>query len=227
MVSIVIPTLNEETRLPACLAAVLQGSTESTAEVLVVDGGSSDATVDVARGYGVRVLASDPGRGRQMNRGARDANGSLLVFLPADTVVPAGWVNVLTRVDADATCRAGGFRQRFDRSTGLLRMVSRVHNMRARITGVFYGDQVPFVRRDLFEELGGYREDIDMEDVEFGTRLKRHCRPRLLGPTATTSARRFEQAGALRATAEVVWILGYWTLLRRPPRSRTFFRTVR
>ena len=162
-----------------------------------------------------------------MNLGARTARGSLLVFLPADNLVPPGWVRALSTIDVAGNPRAGGFRQRFDRSSPLLRVVSALSNLRASVTGVVYGDQVLFVRRELFLEMGGFREDIDMEDVEFGTRLRRRCRPRLLKQRTTTSSRRFDQVGALRATAEAAFILACWTFLRRVPRSRTFFTPIR
>ena len=227
MVSIIIPTLNEEPRLPSCLKAILPEAKDCGAEVLVIDGGSADATTEVARSHGVDVVVGRAGRGRQMNLGAREASGSLLVFLPADTVAPAGWVRTLAAIDAEGTYPAGGFQQRFDHSSLLLRVVSGLHNLRARITGVIYGDQVPFVRRELFLEMGGYREDLDMEDVEFGARLRRRCRPRLLDPETVTSARRFEHVGAFRATAEAAYILACWTFFRKVPRSRTFFTPIR
>ena len=162
-----------------------------------------------------------------MNRGAAEASGSLVVFLPADSVLEPGALRALRAAQRAGHPLAGGLRQRFDRRSALLSVVSGLHNMRAACTGVMYGDQVPFLPRRLFLELGGFREDVDMEDVEFGERLRRRTRPLLLRAHATTSARRFERAGALRATGEAAWILGCRTFLRRVPRSRTFFTPVR
>jgi rSAM/selenodomain-associated transferase 2 len=228
MVSIVIPTLDEEKLLPRTLDALLPQARTGPAEVILVDGGSTDSTLEIARGTAsVRVVTSHPGRGRQMNTGAREARGSLLVFLPADTVLPRGAVRALEEIDRAGRRSAGGFRQRFDRERPVLRVVSALHNARARLTGVFYGDQVPFVRRELFREIGGFREDIDMEDVEFGTRLKRWTRPVLLALTVTTSSRRFDRAGDLRATLRAAVLLASWSLFRKVPRSKTYFSPIR
>ena len=228
MVSVIIPTLNEEKLLPRCLDALLPPARESGAEVLVVDGGSSDDTRKLARDRsGLRLLDCAPGRGRQMNAGAREAAGTLLVFLPADTVLPPAALPSLCAIDAAGTPRAGGFRQRFDRPHPMLRAISFLHNLRATVTGVVYGDQVPFVRTSLFTEAGGYREDMHLEDVEFGSRLKGRTRSRLLDLTAVTSARRFEHAGAFRATLTAALILASWTFRRKVPSSDTFFSPVR
>ncbi len=227
MISIVIPVLNEERCLPRCLAAVVPQARVAGAELLVVDGGSGDATVEIAQRMGAELAVAPRGRGRQMNHGARRTRGSLLVFLPGDTVLPAGALATLERVARSGHPRAGGFHTRLDSPLLVLRAVSSLHSRRARLTGVVYGDQVPFIRRELFEELGGYREDVDMEDVELGRRLARLVRPRLLPDTVSTSARRFESAGAWRATAAAAFILASRALLRRTPRSRTFFTPVR
>jgi len=227
MVSVIIPVLDEERWLPACLDAVLPQVREMGSEILVVDGGSSDSTRSVARQGRVRLITSARGRGLQMNTGAAQARGSLLVFLPADTRLPPGSLELLLDLDRTGSPQAGGFHQRFDHPRRLLRAVSALHNLRAVVSGVIYGDQVLFIRREIFMELGGFREDMNMEDVEFGSRLRRRVRPRLLNLVATTSARRFDRAGDLRATAEAVRILVSWTFLRRVPRSRTFFSPVR
>lgn len=228
MVSVILPVLDEESYLPACLDALLSQAVAARAEVLVVDGGSADSTRGIAtRRAGVRVLSSPRGRGAQMNAGARTAAGTILVFLPADTILPPQALAVLAGVDRAGRPEAGGFRQRFDVDRPVLRVLSALHNRRAAWTGVFYGDQVPFIRQELFWRLGGFREDTDMEDVEFGERLRYETRPRQLGWTVTTSARRFERAGALRATFEAARLLAAWSLTGRAPRSETFFTLVR
>jgi rSAM/selenodomain-associated transferase 2 len=228
VISFVIPTLNEEKALPGTLRALVPQVRVASCEIVLVDGGSTDATLRIAATYPqVKVVESRPGRGRQLNVGARAARGSLLVFLPSDTVLPEGALETLERIDRDGLPRAGGFRQSFDRDRPVLRAVSALHNLRARITGVCYGDQVPFVRKELFFEAGGFREDIDMEDVEFGTRLKRLSRPQLLPLVVTTSARRFDRVGDLRAVIEATRLLVCWVFLRRVPRSRAFFEPIR
>jgi hypothetical protein len=162
-----------------------------------------------------------------MNAGARLATGSLLVFLPADTRLPEGALRRLDAIDRDRVLPAGGFRQRFDSPRRFLRVISRLHNLRAMITGVCYGDQVPFVSRELFEELGGLREDLPMEDVDFGARLARRVRPRLLELYVTTSARRFDRSGDLRGAAIAALLLLVRCLSGRVLPSRTFFEPIR
>jgi len=228
MVSIVIPVYREEQRLPGCLGTVAPGARSRGMELIVVDGGSDDGTVDAAHRCGAtRVIEAPRGRGSQMNAGAAVSRGSLLAFLPADTSLPDDGLEALATVDQCGLPLAGGFTHRFDRRRRLLGAVSCLHNLRSSLTGIFYGDQVPFVRRRIFLEMGGFRQGVDMEDVEFGARLRRRVRSRRLAPRVVTSARRFDEAGDLRATAEVLYLLFFWTLLRRAPPSRIFFSPVR
>jgi rSAM/selenodomain-associated transferase 2 len=228
MVSVVIPVYRERERLPACLEGLMPQARGSDAEVLLVDGGSDDGTEAVAARFsGVTIIRAPRGRGSQMNAGARRARGSLLTFLHADTLLPAEAMATLASIDAAGSPAAGGFSHRFDRSRPLLQLLSRLHDLRASASGVFYGDQVPFVRRELFRQLGGFREDIDMEDVEFGTRLRRRVRPRRLPLRVVTSSRRFDRAGDVRAAAEAAYLLVVWTILRRVRPSKTFFTPVR
>jgi rSAM/selenodomain-associated transferase 2 len=228
VISVIVPVLRERQRLPVCLAALRPQARRHGAEIVVVDGGSDDGTRDVADMFPeVRWIDAPRGRGRQMNAGARVARGSLLVFLPADTVLPPNALTLLDRFDRERRPEAGGFRQRFDSPRRVLRLISTLHNLRAALTGVFYGDQVPFVRRELFLSLNGYREDTDMEDVEFGVRLRRRARPRQMALRVVTSSRRFDRAGDLRATAVAAGLLFSRAFLRRVPRSRTFFDPVR
>jgi rSAM/selenodomain-associated transferase 2 len=228
VITVIVPVYLEREQLPGCLDCVVPQAAEVGAEVIVVDGGSDDGTVDIAsRRRGARLIHAARGRGIQMNAGARAARGSLLVFLPADTRLPEGALRRLDRIDRGGAPRAGGFRQRFDSPRRFLRAISRLHNLRARVTGVCYGDQVPFVRRELFEELEGFREDLPMEDVEFGARLTRRVRPHLLELYASTSARRFDHGGDLRGTVIAALLLLVRGLTGRVFASRTFFEPIR
>lgn len=227
MVSVVVPVLDEARLLPAFLADLAPRVRRIGGELLVVDGGSSDGSDRIADAHEhVTAITGDRGRGAQMNRGAAAAAGSLLVFVPADTRLGPGTVRRLAEIDLERRPEAGGFRSRFDTPRPFLRAISAMHNLRARMTGVIYGDQVPFMRRELFEQLGGFSTG-DMEDVELGTRLRRLTRARLQPQTAVTSPRRFDRAGDLRATADAARLLAGWQFRRRVGRSRIFFDEVR
>ncbi|MGQ0657480.1 MAG: TIGR04283 family arsenosugar biosynthesis glycosyltransferase [Chromatiales bacterium] len=225
MISVIIPTLNEERALPATLRELF--SQPGDYEVIVVDGGSSDETCTVARAYPEVCLLTAPcGRGSQMNAGARRARGEWLLFLHADTTLPENGLQRLNALEAEAGCEAGGFHQRFSGRHWGLRLISWMHNLRCRLTHVFYGDQAMFVRRRLFEQLGGFAEAPILEDLLFCERLREVTRPVLLEDYVTTDSRKFEQMGVWRSLWRVVLIL-ICHELRLPILGRVFFSTIR
>lgn len=202
--SVIVPALNEEQALPATLAA-LAGWRRQGHEVLVVDGGSGDATVAVARAGCDAVLSAPRGRARQMNVGAQAASGEVLCFVHADTLLPAGADAAVTA--ALAGCVWGRFDVRLSGSAPLLRVVERAINLRSRLTGIATGDQAMFVCRHAFAAVGGFPEQPLMEDIELSCRLRRAFgRPACLRTTVQTSSRRWEQRGIVRT------ILTMWTL---------------
>ena len=221
-ISVVIPVLNEELRLGGTLANVLPQLPE---EVLVVDGGSRDATVAIATATaGVRLLRADKGRARQMNAGAAAARGDWLLFLHADTLLPP---QALARIAAlPASVLAGAFRHRFSSDDWRLRLISRLDNYRTRLTRIAFGDQAMFVRRELFERLGGFPPCEVMEDVAFGERLRHATAPILLADQAITDSRKFEQMGIWSSLARVAVLL-VCHRLRLPLVGRRFFSEVR
>lgn len=207
-VSVIIPLLDDVPMLQGQLAAIeaQRASAEPgpSCEILVVDGGTADQDgMRRARGRfdGVTWLASPPGRGRQMNEGARRARGRWLIFLHADTRLAVGWMNELCRVDADAGIVGGSFRFRLDSNAWWARWMERAVAMRVRLFGLAYGDQALFVRRAVFEAMHGYREIPLMEDVELVRRLARKGRLMQSPLDAVTSARRFERDGWLRRSS--------------------------
>lgn len=223
MISIVIPAYNEEKALPATLAQVFAQCTDS--EVMVVDGGSRDATCEIARADArVQLIAAPKGRASQMNAGARFARGEWLLFLHADTHLPGGALAAIASLPDDV--QAGGFRHCFSGNDWRLRLISWLDNLRCRRTRVFYGDQALFVRRALFEHLGGFPEDHPLEDVVFGERLRKVTRPRLLDLRVTTDARKFLRMGVWKSLGRVALILTCHEL-RLPIPAHTFFRDVR
>jgi len=224
MVSVIVPVLQEGAPLLGFLDHLLARAREADAEIVVVDGGSTDGSAQAVLAAGLRLVRSKAGRGRQMNLGASMSGGSLLAFVPADCRLPEGALRTLDAIDRAGEPVAGGFHVHFDAPRPLLALVAAMHNLRARVTGVFYLDQVPFVRRGLFQALGGFREGA-MEDVEFGTRLRSRVRARAIDARVMTSSRRFDRHGDLRTIAEAARLLLVWTALRRIGRSRIFFET--
>ena len=224
MLSIIIPALNEARALPATLEAVLQQRGEF--EVVVVDGGSVDDTLAIARGFpDVRVLSAPQGRAAQMNAGAGVAQGEILLFLHADTLLPSDAVRVLNQLEQEQDFTYGGFCHRFSGQHAALRFVSWLHNFRCRVTGVFYGDQAMIVRRSVFESLGGFPTGL-MEDIRLSEKLRDNGEPRLLDLEVVTDSRKFEQMGPWRSLLRCLLILGCYEL-RLPIMGRAFFTPVR
>jgi rSAM/selenodomain-associated transferase 2 len=203
--SIVVPALNEGDTIGATLAA-LQPLRGRGCEVIVVDGGSADATVALARPLADAVVASRPGRARQQNAGAAAASGEILLFLHADTRLPRDAHVLVT----DGLRRTGREWGRFDvRLTGrhpMLRVIERMMNLRSRLTGIATGDQAIFVRRSRFRAMGGFPDIPLMEDVALSETLKRVGPPLCLRETVQTSSRRWEQHGVYR-TMVLMWSL--------------------
>jgi len=203
MLSVIVPTLDEAEALPAALAAARQ---PGVTEIIVVDGGSRDGTLALARTLADRVLETARGRARQMNAGAAVARGDVLLFLHADTRLPAGYAQAVARALADPRVVGGRFDVRLD-ATGLAyRVVGRLISVRSRVTRVATGDQAIFIRRAVFARLGGYPAVPLMEDVALSRALKRAGRVACLGETVVTSARRWQRHGVAR-TVLLMWAL--------------------
>lgn len=206
LVSVIIPTLNEADNITACLASITGQA--APWEIIVVDGGSADATVDLALRAGVHVINAPRGRAIQMNVGARFACGDVVLFLHADTRLhPAALVGLRAAL-ADPAVVGGTFSLAFDLDHPLLRFYSLFTRLRPRL--FHYGDQGIFARRDLFERLGGYQDLPLMEDVEFLRRLAHAGRLTLVDRPVTTSARRFERRGILRQELLNVWLVALY-----------------
>lgn len=194
--SIIIPTLNEEAGLESLLIQLSQFSSEVTPELIVVDGGSTDRTQEIAHRYCDRVLVVDPGRGSQLNRGASLATGEIFWFLHADTRVAKDCIpRLLHKVSEGA--RGGCFRLQFMDPHPAFRIIAWGSNFRAKWLKSFYGDQGIFVEREVFQKLGGFREIPIMEDLEFSRRMKKTIPVTLVEASLKTSPRRFEK-GLLR-----------------------------
>lgn len=208
--SIIIPALNEAGNIPALLDS-LQPLRRRGAEIVVVDGGSTDGTADLARNRADRVIAAPAGRARQMNAGAGAARGEILCFLHADSRLPEGADGLM--IDGLARSRRswGRFDVRIDGRHPLLHVIARMMNWRSRFTGIATGDQGLFITRSLFEAAGRFPEIALMEDIALARRLKRYGPPLCIAHRLTTSGRRWEKRGVWR-TMLLMWRLrlAYW-----------------
>ncbi|MBS0418060.1 MAG: TIGR04283 family arsenosugar biosynthesis glycosyltransferase [Proteobacteria bacterium] len=208
--SIIVPMLNEARTLPAMLPD-LKRLQEEDCEVLFVDGGSEDASVDIAMREGFTVLQGSRGRARQMNAGARAARGRLLLFLHADTRLPADAPARLRRFLSEDLHAWGFFSVEIQGESRMLRLVSALMNLRSKLSCIATGDQALFMYRVVFNWVGGFPDQPLMEDVELSRRLKRISRPTCLPEKVTTSGRRWETSGICR-TIVLMWFLrlAYW-----------------
>lgn len=206
--SIIIPVLNEAPLISALLADLR--ARFDGAELIVVDGGSTDQTAAQAGALADQVIISTAGRARQMNAGARGATGAVLVFLHADTRLPDDALNAIAAGMKDSGRVWGRFDVALEGGHFLLPLVAHMMNLRSRLTGVATGDQAIFVTRAAFNACGGFPEIAVMEDVALSKRLRRIGAPLCLRGRAVTSGRRWEANGALR-TILIMWglRLGY------------------
>jgi uncharacterized protein len=212
-ISVVIPTLNEQSRIERALASTAFPGVER----IVVDGGSSDGTFEAARGAELR-LRTAPGRARQMDAGFRAARGETVVFLHADTRLDGNWKAALEAAIANPAVAGGAFRLRFEDASPALRTVEWGAALRARLAGLPYGDQALFVRRQWLVEAGGISPVPIFEDLDLVRLIRRNGRLALLPVAAWTSARRYERNGALRQVLRnQAALAGYFLRL---PRAR-------
>jgi rSAM/selenodomain-associated transferase 2 len=203
-VSIVVPVLNEEAGIVSVLAALFP-LRQAGAEVVVVDGGSTDRTVALARPLADQLLTAPRGRASQMNSGAASARGDVLLFLHADTRLPRGADRLILQA-IDRGCPWGRFDVQIESRCRALRMVAAGMNLRSRLTGIATGDQGIFVARASFDAAGGFPEIPLMEDIVLTRRLRSRARPACLHETVTTSGRRWEQHGVGRTILTMWWL---------------------
>jgi rSAM/selenodomain-associated transferase 2 len=197
--TVIIPTINEE---DAIEASVRSAFTAGAAEVIVADGGSTDRTTRLATAAGARIILSEPIRSRQMNVAAGIARNDCIIFLHADTLLPAAAAAAVEQ--ALARSEFGGFRIAFAERALKLRVAAAMINIRTSLTRCPWGDQAQFIRRDVFAGIGGFREIPIMEDYELALRMRRRGRTAVLPLSVVTSGRRFLTKGVWR-TALTNW----------------------
>ncbi len=202
-ISIVIPTLNEAEALGRALDGLDFGPVN--VELIVSDGGSTDATVSIATRHGARVIRGAPGRGQQLRRGASIATGEVFLFLHADTRLATGALEAVRAALSEPNIVGGNFRLIFDGPTGFARWLTGFYAW-IRRRGFYYGDSVIFVRREVYDAVGGIRPIALMEDFDFIRRMERFgCTGCIAEPPAVTSSRRF--AGRRRWRIVLQWAL--------------------
>ncbi len=197
-ISIIVPTLNEQQHLNSTLKHLCA---LHAGEIIVADGGSSDDTVQIAQAHGAKVVQSQPGRGTQLNTGAAEATEQTLLFLHADTMLPATFHEEVVRILAQPNVSAGAFRLCVDSNHFSLRIIQACANLRTRYLQLPYGDQALFMTREMFSRAGAFPQYPAMEDFCMVKQLQQLGRVAMSEHAVVTSARRWEQRGPWRTTA--------------------------
>jgi rSAM/selenodomain-associated transferase 2 len=216
VISVIIPTLNAARYLPRALAPLVEGAMHGLVkEVIVTDGGSRDETLEIAEAAGCEIVASPPGRARQMIAGAAKARGSWLLFLHADTELQPGWVAETDHVLRGSAERAAAFRFAFDDDAPAARQVAFWVRLRGRVLKLPYGDQGLLISRALYDQLGGYRDLALMEDVDLVRRIGAR-RLVVLDTSAVTSADKYRRDGYGKRAWRNVWLVTRYLLGANP-----------
>ncbi len=223
-ISVIVPVLNEEKSIAATLGALLP---LAPYEIIIVDGGSSDRTREIAARFQVKVMGSERGRARQMNRGAGEANGDVLLFLHADTRLPPTAFADIASALGDPRYLGGRFDVELDGEHWLLPVVARMISYRSRMTKVGTGDQALFVRRAVFKRMNGFEDVPLMEDIAFCRALKRLGAVACLRSRVITSARRWEADGVWRTIVRMWTIKLLYFAGVSPARLKQFYADTR
>jgi rSAM/selenodomain-associated transferase 2 len=210
--AIVVPVFNESLVLPRLIGGLttLKESANSNFELVFADGGSTDNTTTLIQDAGLRVISSPKGRAWQMNAGAAQTNGDVLLFLHADTLLPVNALAAITSSLVGNICW-GRFDVRIAGKPWMLGIVARMMNWRSRLTGIATGDQAMFMTRVAYQAIGGFPEQALMEDIEASRRLRQLSRPACIATQVITSGRRWETRGVW-TTIFLMWRLrwAYW-----------------
>jgi rSAM/selenodomain-associated transferase 2 len=207
-ITAIVPALNEEERIAASLASLRAAGVD---ELLVVDGGSRDATVAIARGAADRVLAAGGGLFAQLNAGAREARGEVLLFHYADVELPAAARCIIAEALGDPAVVGGAFRLGFDSPRFPYRLIAAAANLRNRLGLGPFGDQSIFARAAAFQRLGGFAADLPLADLDLVRRLRRVGRFVIAPDPVRASVRRWERNGVGRTALRHAWLTLRWT----------------
>jgi len=202
--TIVIPILNEETKIQACLMQ-LQGFRGKGIEVIVVDGGSVDKTTQLVEGLCDQFVSAVPCRAVQMNAGARQARGEIILFLHVDTQLPEDFLEIINSIEKDNHCW-GRFDVKLSGKHYVFRVIEWMMNLRSRLTGIATGDQVIFMTQKIYRTVGGFPEIALMEDIAMSRKLRKIHSPLCLRQRVTTSSRRWEKHGIASTIIKMWWL---------------------
>ncbi len=217
--------LNEAASIASTLVALRRGAPD--AEIVVVDGGSIDSSVAIAQPLCETLIGASRGRAHQMNAGARASHGDALVFVHADTLVPSSFAADIASALSDPAVVGGRFDVRLDSAALAYRIIGAMISIRSRISRTATGDQAIFVRREVFDRLGGFPNLELCEDLEFARRLKRAGRVACLRARVTTSARRWNRDGVIRTIVRMWLIRAMYLMGVAPARLKRMYSDTR
>ncbi|MDF1588551.1 MAG: TIGR04283 family arsenosugar biosynthesis glycosyltransferase [Gammaproteobacteria bacterium] len=207
--ALIVPVLNEAENL-TFLVTLLSTLKQSQDEIVIVDGGSTDGSQQLLAELNLETVSAPKGRASQMNAGAMHSDADILVFLHADTELPANALDLIRKAIADGA-DWGRFDVRISGKHPMLHIIALLMNWRSRLTAIATGDQVIFMRRELFNAVGGFPEQPLMEDIEISKRLKKISRPACLSDKVITSGRRWQKHGIWKTIVLMWWLrFAYW-----------------
>ncbi len=205
IISVIIPVLDEEQNLTK-QKTLLHDLIKQGHEIIVVDSGSCDASIEVAKQIGCQTFSSKPSRGFQLHLGAQQSSNEILLFLHADTILPADATNLICKSLKSSSKQWGRFTIKFSNSSFMFKIIAWFMNFRSAVTGIVTGDQAMFVRREAYFACGGFPDYIIMEDIAVSARLKHLSHPLCLPEKVISSSRKWEQQGTIK-TIVTMWKL--------------------
>jgi len=224
-ISVIIPVLNEAEIINQTIEHICSLKNNTNVEIIVADGDPCGSTIKTVSHQKVIGVISEKGRGRQMNKGAAVATGDILLFLHADTLLPVGAFEKITAVMRTGRYAGGAFDLGFDSGRTSYRVIERAASYRSRLTRIPYGDQAIFIRKDIFDGLGGFREFPIMEDIELMRSIKRiGHRIFIIATKVKTSSRRWEREGIIYCTVRNWMLVTLYLLGVRPDTLVRFYK---